>query len=161
MVVLGSKQTSPTNTPSYTLAFFDKYLRGMKPALLDEPPTSEFIEAVQRFEPAKFPCPTCGNVTQKARIAIRFAADEPRTILSCSRVCGTVDRSWTISHGSINDPMVGEISDSVAHFGPHFPSIFATAIQRSPPSGRSIRVSHPRIRGDSRIVFWFSWPRHG
>jgi hypothetical protein len=43
---------------SYTLAFFDKYLRGMKPALLDEPPTSEFIEAVQRFEPAKFPCPT-------------------------------------------------------------------------------------------------------
>ena len=28
---------------SYTLAFFDKYLRGMKPALLDQPPTSEFV----------------------------------------------------------------------------------------------------------------------
>ena len=43
---------------SYTLAFFDKYLRGMKPALLDQPPTSEFVEAIQRFEPARFPCPT-------------------------------------------------------------------------------------------------------
>jgi len=43
---------------SYTLAFFDKYLRGMKPALLDQPPTSEFIEEVQRFQPAKFPRPT-------------------------------------------------------------------------------------------------------
>ena len=40
------------------LAFFDKYLRGMKPALLDQPPTSEFIEEVQRFQPAKFPRPT-------------------------------------------------------------------------------------------------------
>src|SRR5947207_5842083 len=43
---------------SYMLAFFDKYLRGMKPALLDQPPTSEFIEEVQRFQPAKFPRPT-------------------------------------------------------------------------------------------------------
>jgi len=43
---------------SYTLAFFDKYLRGMKPALLDQPPTSEFVEAMQRFEPARIPCPT-------------------------------------------------------------------------------------------------------
>jgi len=43
---------------SYTLAFFDKYLRGMKPALLDQTPTSEFVEAIQRFEPARFPCPT-------------------------------------------------------------------------------------------------------
>jgi hypothetical protein len=43
---------------SYMVTFFDKYLRGMKPALLDQPPTSEFIEAVQRFQPAKFPCPT-------------------------------------------------------------------------------------------------------
>ena len=43
---------------SYTLAFFDKYLRGVKPALLDQPPTSEFVEAIQRFEPARFPCPT-------------------------------------------------------------------------------------------------------
>ena len=42
---------------SYTLAFFDKYLRGMKPELLDQAPTSEFVEAVQRFEPARFPCP--------------------------------------------------------------------------------------------------------
>lgn len=43
---------------SYTLAFFDKYLRGMKPALLEQAPTSQFVEAVDRFEPAKFPCPT-------------------------------------------------------------------------------------------------------
>jgi len=43
---------------SYTLAFFDKYLRGMKPVLLDQEPTSEFVEAVQMFEPVKFPCPT-------------------------------------------------------------------------------------------------------
>lgn len=43
---------------SYTLAFFDKYLRGMRPALLDQAPTSEFIETVQRVEPARFPCPT-------------------------------------------------------------------------------------------------------
>jgi len=42
---------------SYTLAFFDKCLRGMKPELLDQAPTSEFVEAVQRFEPARFPCP--------------------------------------------------------------------------------------------------------
>ena len=43
---------------SYTLAFFDKCLRGMKPALLDQPPASEYVEAIQRFEPARFPCPT-------------------------------------------------------------------------------------------------------
>jgi hypothetical protein len=43
---------------SYTLAFFNKYLRGMKSALLDEAPTNQFIETVQRFEPARFPCPT-------------------------------------------------------------------------------------------------------
>ena len=43
---------------SYVLAFFDKCLRGMKPELLDQAPTSEFVEAVQRFEPARFPCPT-------------------------------------------------------------------------------------------------------
>jgi hypothetical protein len=41
---------------SYTLAFFDKYLRGMKPALLDQAPTNEFVEEVQRFEPARAPC---------------------------------------------------------------------------------------------------------
>jgi hypothetical protein len=41
---------------SYTLAFFDKYLRGMKPALLDHAPTSKFVEEVQRFEPARAPC---------------------------------------------------------------------------------------------------------
>ncbi len=41
---------------SYTLAFFDKYLRGMKAALLDQAPTSEFVDEVQRFEPARAPC---------------------------------------------------------------------------------------------------------
>ncbi|SRR5580704_5310394 len=40
----------------YTLAFFDKYLRGMKPELLDEPPTDEFVESLQKFAPAKSPC---------------------------------------------------------------------------------------------------------
>lgn len=43
---------------SYTLAFFDKYLRGTKPSLLDQAATSEFVESVERFEPARFPCPT-------------------------------------------------------------------------------------------------------
>jgi hypothetical protein len=41
---------------SYTLAFFDKYLRGTKPALLDQAPTSEFVENVQRFEPSRTSC---------------------------------------------------------------------------------------------------------
>lgn len=41
---------------SYTLAFFDKYLRGMKGELLDEPATGEFVEAVQKFAPAESPC---------------------------------------------------------------------------------------------------------
>lgn len=41
---------------SYTLAFFDRYLRGMKVELLDEPVTSEFVEAVQKFAPTKSPC---------------------------------------------------------------------------------------------------------
>jgi pimeloyl-ACP methyl ester carboxylesterase len=41
---------------SYTLAFFDRYLRGMKAELLDEPVTSEFVEAVQKFAPTKSPC---------------------------------------------------------------------------------------------------------
>jgi hypothetical protein len=40
----------------YTLAFFDKYLRGMKPELLDEPATDEFVESLQKFAPAKSPC---------------------------------------------------------------------------------------------------------
>jgi predicted dienelactone hydrolase len=43
---------------SYTLAFFNKYVRGMKPALLDQTPTSEFVEAIQSFEPGRIPCPT-------------------------------------------------------------------------------------------------------
>jgi hypothetical protein len=41
---------------SYTLAFFDKCLRGVKPELLDETATGEFVEAVQKFAPAKSPC---------------------------------------------------------------------------------------------------------
>jgi hypothetical protein len=41
---------------SYTLAFFNKYLRGMKGAMLDQTPTSEFIDEVQRFGPARAPC---------------------------------------------------------------------------------------------------------
>ena len=43
---------------SYTLAFFNKYVRGMKSALLEEAPTNQLIETVQRFEPARVPCPT-------------------------------------------------------------------------------------------------------
>jgi predicted dienelactone hydrolase len=42
---------------NYTLAFFDKYLRGMTAELLDEAATGEFVEAVQEFAPAKSPCP--------------------------------------------------------------------------------------------------------
>lgn len=41
---------------NYTLAFFDKYLRGTKPALLEEVPKSEFVEEVERFEPTTVPC---------------------------------------------------------------------------------------------------------
>jgi predicted dienelactone hydrolase len=40
---------------SYTRAFFDKYVRGTKAPLLDGKVASEFVEAVQWFEPAKRP----------------------------------------------------------------------------------------------------------
>ena len=44
---------------SYTLAFFNQYLRGVNSELLKETaPNNEFVDAVQRFEPARFPCPT-------------------------------------------------------------------------------------------------------
>jgi predicted dienelactone hydrolase len=44
---------------SYTLAFFNQYLRGVNSELLKETaPKNEFVDAVQRFEPARFPCPT-------------------------------------------------------------------------------------------------------
>jgi hypothetical protein len=44
---------------SYTLAFFNQYLRGLNSELLNETaPANDFVDAVQRFEPAKFPCPT-------------------------------------------------------------------------------------------------------
>jgi pimeloyl-ACP methyl ester carboxylesterase len=41
---------------SYTLAFFNRYLGGTNSRLLDETATNEFVEAVQRFEPATAPC---------------------------------------------------------------------------------------------------------
>ena len=40
---------------NYTRAFFDKNLKGMRSTLLDKNPASEFVEAVQRFEPTKRP----------------------------------------------------------------------------------------------------------
>ena len=44
---------------NYSLAFFNQYLRGMNSELLNEAaPTNDFVDSVQRFEPAKFPCPT-------------------------------------------------------------------------------------------------------
>lgn len=42
---------------SCTLAFFNQYLTGMNSHLLDEAVTNEFVEAVQRLEPSRFPCP--------------------------------------------------------------------------------------------------------
>lgn len=43
---------------SYVRAFFNQYLRGVSSELLNETaPTNEFVDSVQRFEPAKFPCP--------------------------------------------------------------------------------------------------------
>jgi predicted dienelactone hydrolase len=43
---------------SYVLAFFDQYLKGANSQRLNETaPTNEFVDSVQRFEPAKFPCP--------------------------------------------------------------------------------------------------------
>jgi hypothetical protein len=38
---------------SYTLAFFDKYLWGMKAPLLDRSTPDEVLESVQKFSPAK------------------------------------------------------------------------------------------------------------
>ena len=38
---------------SYTLTFFDKYLRGMKAPLLDRSTPDEVLESVQKFSPAK------------------------------------------------------------------------------------------------------------
>ena len=44
---------------SYVLAFFDQYLRGVNSRLLNGTATAnEFVDSVQRFEPAKFPCPS-------------------------------------------------------------------------------------------------------
>lgn len=44
---------------SYVLAFFDQYLRGMNSELLNETaPANEFVDKVDRFQPAKFPCPS-------------------------------------------------------------------------------------------------------
>ena len=40
---------------SYTRAFFDKYLKGTDTPLLDSIGAGEFVERVQRFEPAKRP----------------------------------------------------------------------------------------------------------
>ena len=43
---------------SYVLAFFDQYLRGVNSRLLNETATTnEFVDSVQRFEPATLPCP--------------------------------------------------------------------------------------------------------
>jgi hypothetical protein len=69
---------------SYTLAFFDKYLRGMKPVLLDQPPTSEFVEAIQvRASQVSVPnamtATIGGNAIQKAKIAVgRITHNEAR-----------------------------------------------------------------------------------
>lgn len=42
----------------YVLAFFDQYLRGTNSELLNATaPMNEFVDSIQRFEPAKFPCP--------------------------------------------------------------------------------------------------------
>jgi pimeloyl-ACP methyl ester carboxylesterase len=44
---------------SYTLAFFDRYLRGLNSELLNETaPTNEFVDTIETFHPAKFPSPT-------------------------------------------------------------------------------------------------------
>jgi pimeloyl-ACP methyl ester carboxylesterase len=44
---------------SYTLAFFNQNLRGVNSELLKETdPKNEFVDSVERFEPARFPCPT-------------------------------------------------------------------------------------------------------
>ena len=43
---------------SYTLAFFNQYLRGVNSELLkDTDPKNEFVDSVKGFEPARFPCP--------------------------------------------------------------------------------------------------------
>jgi predicted dienelactone hydrolase len=60
---------------SYTLAFFNQYLRGLNSELLNETaPANDFVDAVQRFEPAKFPCPThtAGCEHRRERDQFRF-----------------------------------------------------------------------------------------
>lgn len=43
---------------SYVLAFFDQYLRGVNSQRLSgTAPTNEFVDTIERFEPAEFPCP--------------------------------------------------------------------------------------------------------
>jgi predicted dienelactone hydrolase len=43
---------------SYVLAFFDQYLRGLNSELLNETnPKNEFVDTIETFQPAKFPCP--------------------------------------------------------------------------------------------------------
>jgi hypothetical protein len=43
---------------SYVLGFFDEYLRGVNSELLNETaPPNEFVDTVDRFQPAKFRCP--------------------------------------------------------------------------------------------------------
>jgi hypothetical protein len=40
---------------NYTLAFFDKYVRGVKAPLLDRSTPDDVLEAVERFSPARRP----------------------------------------------------------------------------------------------------------
>jgi hypothetical protein len=40
---------------NYTLAFFDRYVRGMQTPLLDRDTTNEILESVERFGPARRP----------------------------------------------------------------------------------------------------------
>jgi Platelet-activating factor acetylhydrolase, isoform II len=55
----GKRAAILTTVRSYVLAFFDQYLRGVNSELLNETaPQNEFVDGMQRFEPAQFPCRT-------------------------------------------------------------------------------------------------------
>jgi hypothetical protein len=55
----GEKRTAILATVrSYVLAFFDQNLKGANSELLNETaPTNEFVDTIETFQPAKFPCP--------------------------------------------------------------------------------------------------------
>lgn len=100
---------------SYTRAFFDKTLKGAKTPLLDGMRADEFVEKVQRFEPAKRrrdgverKCPLCTAVWRQGDLSVGGLAITPpiaRQLLTEGTTTGRADvavatsRWHTRAHG--------------------------------------------------------------